>query len=166
MLRERAQRLAELPAAALHVKRSAWAVFRLEHELFALPLQAVREFTHLRGAAPVPCCPPHILGNMNLRGDILTLADIRPALGLPSASALAEVVVVRMGELLWGLPASEIVDVVQLAAGDIAALPLASERSGAAYCQGVASVGGLSVGLLDLEQLLGARTLQVAEQVL
>ena len=141
------------------------AVIRLENELFGLGLDVVREFAHLRNVAPLPCCPPHILGNMNLRGDILTLLDIRFALGMTSAGAVNEVVVVQVGKHLLGLPAAEIVDVVHLAPSDITAVPVASERAGKDFCKGVATVGDQVVGILDLEKILAARELHVAEQV-
>ncbi len=56
------------------------AVFALGGEEFALPLEQVREFTWISSVASVPCCPPHILGQINLRGDIVTLLDVRQTL--------------------------------------------------------------------------------------
>jgi len=165
LLRSRTRGLAEVPGIDERSELETYAVIRLADELFALGLDAVREFAHLREVTPVPCCPPHIVGNMNLRGDILTLADIRPALGMSMGAAMSEVVVVRIGELRFGLPASEIVDVVQLAPADIAAVPVASDRAGKHYCKGVATVGGEAIGVLDLEKLLAARELQVAGEV-
>ena len=163
--RQRTRRLAEIPAAEAPAGLEAYAVVRLAGELFGLRLDVVREFSRLRGMAPVPCCPPHIVGNMNLRGDILTLVDLRPVLGMTTEGALTEVVVVRAGDLCFGLSVTEIVEVVRLAPTDVAAVPVASERAGRAHCSGVATVGGLAVGILDLERMLAARALQVAEQV-
>jgi purine-binding chemotaxis protein CheW len=165
LLRSRAHALAAVATADARAGMQSYAVIRLDQEWFGLELDAVREFSHLRGLTPVPCCPPHIAGNMNLRGDILTLVDLRPALGMAAAGALHEVVVVRAGELSFGMPASEVVDVVQFAAADIAAVPVASDRAGKQYCKGVATVGGHAVGILDLEKILAARELQVAETV-
>ena len=165
VFRSRARSLAEVQETGERAGLEAYAVIRLDGELFALGLDVVREFAHLRGITPIPCCPPHIVGNMNLRGDILTLVDIRPALGMAIEGAMSEVVVVRIGEMLLGLPAAEIVDVVQLAPSDIAAVPVASDRAGTAYCKGVAAVGGHAVGILDLEKIMAARELQVAEEV-
>ena len=163
--RNRAHSLAQVYESGERSGLEAFAVIRLDSELFALELEVVREFAHLRGITPLPCCPPHIAGNMNLRGDILTLADIRPALGMAIDGAMNEVVVVRSGELSFGLPASEIVDVIQLASADIVAVPVASDRAGKDYCKGVATVDGQAIGILDLEKILAARELQVAEQV-
>ena len=165
LFRNRASILAQAPQTRERAGLEAYAVIRLDGELFGLGLDAVREFAHLGSIAPLPCCPPHILGNMNLRGDILTLIDIRPALGMATSGAMSEVVVVRAGELRLGLPAAEIVDVVYLAPSEIAAVPVASDRAGKAYCKGVATVGGHAVGILDLEKILAAGELQVAEEV-
>lgn len=140
-------------------------MIRLDRELFGLGLDVVREFAHLRSVSPLPCCPPHIVGNMNLRGDILTLIDIRSALGLMNNTAMSEVVVLRLGELRLGLQVSEIVDVVYLTPADIGAVPVASERAGQAYCKGVATHGGQAVAILDLEKMLAQRALQVSEEV-
>ncbi len=168
VFRSRARSLAQVQGTGERSGLEAFAVIRLDGELFGLRLDVVREFSHLRGITPLPCCPPHIVGNMNLRGDILTLVDIRPALGMGMAGmagAMSEVVVVRVGELRLGLPAAEIVDVAYLAPSEITSVPAASDRAGKAYCKGVATVGGHAVGILDLEKILAARELQVAEQV-
>jgi purine-binding chemotaxis protein CheW len=152
----------------------AFAVIKLGGELFGLDLALVCGFSPLRGVAPLPCCPPHVVGNMNLRGEILTLVDIRPALGMAQApgsaapdgaaldGAMHKVVVLRSGDLLLGLPAQEIVDVVHLAQSEIAPLPLASSLHGAACCKGVATVDGHAVALLDLHKILAALQLGAA----
>ena len=165
VLRARSRSLAQVTGAAGQAAQEAFAVIRLDRELFGLGLDVVREFSHLRSVSPLPCCPPHIAGNMNLRGDILTLIDIRPALGMASSAAMSEVAVLRIGELRLGLQATEIVDVAYLTAADIAATPVASERSGKAYCKGVATHAGQAVAILDLEKMLAGRALQVSEKV-
>jgi purine-binding chemotaxis protein CheW len=165
VFRERAGTLAREPDLAERMGLSAYAVIRLGGELFGLDIAVVREFAHIGSVAPVPCCPPWILGNMNLRGDILTLLDIRPALGLAAEEALSEVVVARMGELLMGLPAAQIVDVVYLDPADIAAVPVSSDGAGKQFCKGVANDGGRAIGILDLVRIMAARELQVAQEV-
>jgi purine-binding chemotaxis protein CheW len=165
LFRNRARNLARIQATCDRTGLEAFAVIRLEDELFALCLDNVREFCHLRDIVPVPCCPTHIVGNMNLRGDILTLVDIRPALGLTTGGAMREVVVARMGETQFGLPAAQIVDVLHLAPADIASIPVASNRAGKAYCNGITTVEGQSIGILDLDKILAAGELRVAENV-
>lgn len=163
VLRERAERLARVQDSDERVGLQAYAVIGLDGELFGLGVGAVREFTHLRNVAPVPCCPPHIVGNMNLRGDVLTLVDIRPLLGIPIEGKAGEVAVLRSGELSLGVPAAQIVDVIYLAPGDIGALPVGSGGASGNYCMGVAAIGNRTVSLLDVEKLLAARELRVEE---
>lgn len=165
LLRARARSLTLVPGAGERAGVEAFAVIRLDRELFGLGLDVVREFSHLHSVSPLPCCPPHIVGNMNLRGDILTLIDIRPALGMESSAALSEVAVLRFGELRLGLQVTEVVDVVYLTPSDIAATPVASERAGKAYCKGVATHDGQAVAILDLEKMLAQHALQVSEEV-
>lgn len=165
LLRSRARALAQTVGDGERAGLATYALIRLDGELFGLGLDVVHEFVHLRGITPIPCCPPHIVGNMNLRGDILTLVDIRPALGMATGGAMNEVVVTRIGALRLGLPATAIVDVVRLAASDITAVAVASDRAGKAYCKGVAAYGGQAVSILDLQKILAARELQVDEEV-
>ena len=60
------------------------AIVNLQGEYFGMDLSLVREFTKVSSFSPIPCCPEHIIGNMNLRGEILTLVDIRPSLNMES----------------------------------------------------------------------------------
>jgi len=165
LLHSRTASLAQVPPDAVSAELQTYAVLRLDSELFALALAQVREFTHLRGCVPVPCCPAHIAGHMNLRGDILTLVDLRPVLGMARLEAPKEVVVVRLGTLRFGLAVTEIVDIASLGSADISDLPLAAQATGQAFCLGCASIGGVNMGILDLEKMLSERRLQVAEQV-
>lgn len=140
------------------------AVVGLGGEYFGMELEAVREFAHLRHVVPAPCCPAHIAGNMNLRGDILTLVDIRPALKLPQQDAMAQVVVAEAGQLRVGVPVAQVFDVLYLRAADVAPPPAASGRSDDEYCKGVAHYGEKMVGILDMRKILAEGGLEVDEE--
>ena len=58
------------------------AAATLNGELFGFDLNSVREFAPLRSLTRVPLGPQALLGLLNLRGEILPLLDIRPALGM------------------------------------------------------------------------------------
>ena len=47
---------------------------RFKGEYFGVELELVREFSDMYNLTPIPCCPEHIVGNMNLRGNIVTIA--------------------------------------------------------------------------------------------
>lgn len=165
VFRNRAQAVARTPDLGAGTHRTPFAVVRLDGELFAVAMDLVREFTHLRNAWPVPCCPPHIVGNMNFRGDILTVVDLRPVLGLATPESLGEVVVIRAGPILMGMAATEIVDVVHLAPAAISQLPGAGDDMERLYCRGVARLGEQLCSIIDIEGILATRVLHVAEEV-
>ena len=140
------------------------SVIQLGGERFGVGLDVVREFSHLRRVTPIPCCPPHIAGNMNLRGDILTLADIRALLNIPTGGAAAEVMVVESGDLHIGVPVDKVLEVIYLRPADIAAMPAASHEEKHEYCQGVARYGESMVSILDVQKILTKGGLEVEEE--
>jgi purine-binding chemotaxis protein CheW len=149
------------------------AVVGLNQEYFAMDLAIVREFSTLRSVTPVPCCPPHVVGQMNLRGDILTLVDIRSALQMPLASTrnnnsgdiTGQVVVIQNDALLFGVLVDEVFDVVNIQPAEIRAVPAAVQALNAEFLRGTAPFGETMLSILDLPQILTHGALLVNEEV-
>ncbi|MEN9722458.1 MAG: hypothetical protein RJB38_444 [Pseudomonadota bacterium] len=74
----------ETEESALHESR--YLLFRLHGESYAAPLVQVREVIKVPTIKPVPHSPAHMKGVMNLRGQIISVFDLRSKLGLPSRS--------------------------------------------------------------------------------
>lgn len=160
--RARAGRMARPQEAPAVAGRVPFALVGLDRGLFGIPAGVVREFVHLSGVRPVPCCPAHILGSMNLRGDILTVVDLRPVLGLPARLPLAEVVVVQAGDLTVGLAVSEVHDLVATGAGG-SAVPAPGDND-LPFCRGPMRVDGRIFSIIDIEAMLASRVLHVAAE--
>lgn len=146
-------------------ERIPLSIIELGGECFGVGLEVVREFSHLRRVTPIPCCPPHIAGNMNLRGDILTLVDIRGLLNISAGSAATEVMVVESGELSIGVPVDKVLEVIYLQPADIAHLTAAATDEKNEYCKGVVHYGDSMVSILDMQKILTKGGLEVEEQV-
>lgn len=144
-------------------ERMPLSIIQLGAECFGVGLDVVREFSHLRRITAIPCCPPHIAGNMNLRGDILTLMDIRWLLNIPVESAAMEVMVIESGELSVGVLVDKVLEVIYLQPADIAALPAAHEEINE-YCKGVVRYGESMAGILDMQKILSHGGLEVEEE--
>jgi purine-binding chemotaxis protein CheW len=127
----------------------------------------LREFAELHKITPVPCCPEHIVGNMNLRGDILTLVDMRPVLKLLSvgANAVAKAMVVQLDQLRLGVLVDEVFDVMYLSASDITAVPAAVQLEIKEYLKGTAPYAGKMLSILDLTKILASKDLVVDEEI-
>lgn len=167
LLQARADGLAQLLAYEGDSDLTALAVVGLDGEHFGLRLETVYEFTEVPQVTSIPCCPPHIVGNMNLRGEILTLVDIRCFLNLSSAAASKpqKAVVMRSGSLVAGVVIDEVFDVVYLQTSDIVSAPTAIHSNSNQYLRGVASYGDSMMSLLDLPKLLAQGELVVDQPI-
>ncbi len=152
----RARELAKLPLSESEAEQFSYAVLRLGGELYALDTGAVREFVPLRGLTPVPAAPRFVAGNMNVRGDILTVVDIRHVINISSAAPAGHVVVLARDNLWLGILAESIEDIYNLPAAAIALYPAASSPTTAEICIGTVTAGECIASLIDIERLLGA----------
>lgn len=161
LLHERARCMALPEAPSKGAAAEFFALVSLNGEPFGVPVPAVREFTTMGRLWPVPCCPSHVLGSVNVRGDIVTVVDLRPVLGLPAAQAPAELVVMRVGTLYFGLAVTAVRDVVS--AVRLASLPVADARRESPFCRGTARADDVVFSIIDIDSMLAARVLHVSQ---
>lgn len=142
------------------------AVIGLDGEFFGIELENVREVADMKGVTPIPCCPKHIVGNMNLRGNILTLIDIREILNLPlnRFTEKPKIVVAGVEELLVGLVVDDILDVVYLKPSEIIHVPSAIIAESEEYLRGNAPYRGRMMTLLNLSKILKREELIVNQE--
>lgn len=164
IFRERARLLREAPADEDFAGLPLLAVVGLNDEYFGVDVQLVREFAEITNPTPIPCCPGHVVGNMNLRGNILTLVDIRPLLDMPTEKAImnGKVVVAVLDDLCVGLVVEDVFDLVYLSSSEIRPTPPAVEKE---YLEGTAEYAGKMMTILNLTAVLQSEELFVAEEV-
>ncbi|BAZ45633.1 chemotaxis protein CheW [Chondrocystis sp. NIES-4102] len=141
------------------------AVVSINGSYFGLDLGIVREFAKIGRITTIPCCPTHIIGNMNLRGEILTLVDIRQPLNLAINSyQLAKAVVVEVEEIIAGIVVEEVFDVIDFRPEQLKSVPVAIDSNTAAYFKGIANYLDQPLNIIDLTKLLtqGAMTVELA----
>lgn len=84
VLKARAAELAREPQkGSRRVNLIEVVEFSLAHERYAFESSYVREICPLNDLTPVPCTPPFVLGIINLRGQILSVIDLKRFFGLP-----------------------------------------------------------------------------------
>ncbi|MEG3848487.1 chemotaxis protein CheW [Microcoleus sp. herbarium19] len=142
------------------------AVVVLNGEYFGINLGIVREFTEIRQVTPVPCTPDRIIGNMNLRGEILTLVDIRNVLNMPAdTKSLSKAIVVEIEDLVAGIVVEEILDIIHLNLAEIATIPAALNSANREFLRGTAFYEKKIIAILNLQQLLTKGGVVVDEEV-
>lgn len=165
ILRARAQALAQEPAPAEAADERIEVVeFLLAHECYAIESPYVREVFPLENLTPLPCTPPFVLGIVNLRGEILSVIDIKKFFDLPGKGLtdLNKVIVLQSGNMVFGILADAIVGVRHiLLTGIQPSLPtLTGVRQD--YLQGVTTERTV---ILDASRLLTDEGIVVQEQV-
>ncbi len=137
--------------------------FDLGDECYGIPTEFVLEIAKsLPPIARVPCVPGWIAGVMNLRGDILTVVDLKKILEIGDSgdSPPGSIVVVQEGEKKVALLSENIRGVSDIPFGRIDS-PMVPERKG--YLKGEAVIEGAPLIILDMERLLSDERLVVDE---
>lgn len=131
--------------------------FRLGGALHGCDIQLVEEVLARPAIHPLPDLPEDLLGVMLLRGELLPVVDVAPALGL-GLGAPGAVLVVGVGEWRLGVAAEGAAEVVEVPAEALRPAPHAGgDRD--AYVVGVARVEAGLVTLIDLAEALRERTI-------
>ncbi|WP_299412344.1 chemotaxis protein CheW [Acaryochloris sp. IP29b_bin.148] len=160
LFRQRADELRPPLADTEQTDHLPLAVIGLDEDYFALELDKVREFINVQHVTPIPCCPSHIVGNINLRGEVMTLVDIRTALQkTPSTAVSAKAIVVEVDDVVAGIPVDAVLDVMYLPRTGITEVPMATSQQD--YFQGFASYRDQHLRILDLPTLFAAGGLAV-----
>jgi purine-binding chemotaxis protein CheW len=138
--------------------------FVLAQERYAVESKHVRDVYPLEHLTPVPCTPAFVLGIVNLRGEILSVIDIKKFFDLPDKGLtdLNKVIVLDSGSMRFGILADAIIGVHAVPVADIqTSLPtLTGIRE--EYLKGVTLDRTV---ILDAEKLLTDERIVVQEQV-
>ena len=141
------------------------AIVGLNDERIGIPIEGVREFSPIREITPVPGCPEHIRGLMNLRGELLALVDIRSVLHLPSSENDGQqtAVIVQSQELRLGIVVDAVMDVVTILDSSIHNVGSAAPSRMNGFVQGTAYHNNTLFSILDLDRILKEGGLVVDE---
>ena len=165
ILRARARALAREPEWE-GVTRGGLEVveFLLAYETYGIEPRYVREVYPLKELTPLPCTPPFVCGIINVRGQILSVIDLKKFFDLPEKGLtdLNKVIVVHDGPMVFGILADAILG--------MRAIPLDSIHPSLPTLTGIRAahlkgVTGERMVILDAAKLLGDHTLIVSEEV-
>lgn len=112
--------------------------FNLGPEEYSIPLLTVKEVIGLPEITSVPQSPPYFLGIMNLRGQVISVVDLRLKLSIkPTASEETSVVILDMGELNLGVVVDKVNSVHMLSSDKITEKPILETKNNYDYILGV-----------------------------
>ncbi|MBC2713880.1 MAG: purine-binding chemotaxis protein CheW [Desulfobacteraceae bacterium] len=154
ILKKRAQKLAQpISIDNKYLTKMAVVEFRISHEIYALELKRIRIIHPLKELTFIPGTPDFIRGVINLRGEIISVVDLKVFFDLPDQgfTNLSQVIILTSDEMEFGILADEILGVAEISKNDIQpSLPtLTGVRQ--EYLKGVTGNGMV---VLDDEKLL------------
>ncbi|MBA7584224.1 hypothetical protein ES708_26177 [subsurface metagenome] len=87
--------------------------FLLAYETYAIETGFIREVYPLKELTPLPCVPSFVLGIINVRGQILSVIDIKKFFNLPGKGLtdLNKVIILHSDSMEFGILADKIIGV-------------------------------------------------------
>ena len=98
-------------------------LFRIGADSYAIPVAMLTEIIIPQKLFPVPTAPQHVLGVINLRGNIVPIVDIRPVLSLPRQSEPGQIAILKYGTILLGIVVDDVSEVVAIPEDRFMTLP-------------------------------------------
>jgi len=128
-------------------------------EVFAVPVESVREILDFAPVTHLPYAPPYLLGLIDVRGQGVPVIDLRIKLGLPAAERTTHTrilvleCIIGTCQLALGLLADRVYEVTALDMGAAAASPEIGHAWHSEYIHRIGRRGADFVIVLDLVRL-------------
>ncbi len=132
-----------------------WIRFNLADETYGIAARQVNEVIRVGDVTPVPGAAEQILGIVNLRGNVVTVLDMRTLLGIERkpVDENSRIIIAETGGQAVGLLVDSVAEVVYLRASEIDVAPKVGKDEGSRLVKGVhSSEAGLLI-MVDIDPL-------------
>jgi purine-binding chemotaxis protein CheW len=135
--------------------------FYLGEALFGVPIEQVDEINRHLALTPVPHAPAYVRGVINLRGDVVSVVDLRAILGMETATITRSTrnVIVHYSAEHIGLVVDRVADVVTVRAKELDSPPANMRGAAGRYYGGVYKLDHALMVVLDVTTLLSINTI-------
>jgi len=137
--------------------------FNLGVEKFAIPLLLVKEVIRKPELTPIPNAPSHFKGIMNLRGQVISIVDLRKKLKIKTEESTQEeaVIIVDLKTIQMGVVVNSINSVLSFEKSEVSDVPELSTQVSAKYICGVYHKDNNLTILIDIYNILDVKDLSV-----
>lgn len=120
ILHARARDLAQAPPLENEGEQVEILLFRLAYETYGIETRFVREVYPMKELTPLPGVPAFVAGIVNVRGQVLSVIDLKQFFELPQGlSDLNKVIILSNGDMEFGILADAIVEVRNIVRSEI-----------------------------------------------
>ena len=140
--------------------------FVLGDAQYCIDILKVQEIRTYETPTRIANTPAFIKGVMNLRGNIVPIIDLRVKFGLPEQryDTQTVVIVLNVAKRTVGVVVDGVSDVIAVPASEIKPPPELSGSLDTQYLQGLATVGGQMLIIIDIERLMTSRDMAIMDE--
>jgi purine-binding chemotaxis protein CheW len=140
--------------------------FTLGAEEYAIPLLRVKEVIAMTDTTPVPYAPGYFKGIMNLRGQIISVIDLRMKFKMPKADLNLDsaIVILDLAPYTVGVVVDSVNNVLALAEGEVSVPPELEGGGKSELILGVTRRAGKLILILDIERVLNLSDLKTMKR--
>lgn len=144
---------------------SRFIEFSLGAEDYAIPLLMVREVISVPDTTPIPKSPSHFLGIMNLRGQVISVVDLRKKLKVDARQDKEEaVIIVDIGGMNIGVVVDSINKVLAFSSEEVSEMPEIEHQVNTHYIFGVYKKENSLTVLLDIAKVLDIKDMEAISE--
>jgi purine-binding chemotaxis protein CheW len=131
-------------------------VFRLAREWYGIEIARVKEVIKVGKITYLPSSPEYVAGIISLRGNILSVTDLKTIFSLPheEPTEKSRIIAVESGILETGLLVDEVTESIEVPVSKIEPSLLTLPAEGAKYIEGQYKVDNKLIALISVEKIL------------
>ena len=152
------------------LEQTQYLTFQLAGEEYAIGILQVKEIIAYGTLTKVPQTPRSIRGVINLRGNIVAVADLSVKFGLPPSRVTDRscVIIVEINpggeKMVMGIVADSVSQVVDLPTQEILPAPAFGTHIRLDFLRGMGKAGQKFVLVLDIDKVLAAEDIDITEK--
>lgn len=128
--------------------------FEYANITYGIEVEFVKEIVKPTDVTPIPFASDHIMGLMNLRGDVVTIVDFGKLLGIEKSKVTYhKVLIINYNDLTFGLYVDNVKEVVSVLPGDVKKANLDSFSS-REVLKGIVEKNGEFIQVIDIQHLI------------
>ncbi len=152
------------------IEMTQYLTFKLQDEVFALDISAVREVLDYTAVTRVPRTPDFMRGVINLRGSVVPVVDLRLKFGMPATEKTVNtcVIIVEVGvdneTVILGVLADSVQEVLDLDPDHIEPAPRIGTRLNTAFIKGMGKRDSNFIIILDIDKVFSTNELFTVQE--
>lgn len=143
-------------------------IFKVNEGEYGLDVSQVNAIETLTDVVSVPNAANHILGIMNLRGEVLPVFSLRTKFGLPEipVNEQTKIIVTKSNGITIAFKVDEVKEIIECDETNLTEFPSIARSQDTAYVDKVASHNGHLILLLNQDKLLKESEAEEISQLL